>query len=739
MLRAVLAIIVALLPTAQPRGLLHRTVDLDVGEAAMMVLSDGAKAHVRVVDLNETRDAFRSAVREAVVAVEVNGVKGELVAGNYRLPVPIGGVQIDCPITRGSRANSTEDHWGLDKAVRLRVWPAGSPWIEPGTFLYPARQRWFASGTQMSNEPTFVDGGEVPADKKIYYHAGLDIGGAEGLVDVVAATNGLVVSSGTDRLAGHEDTPVAPRYDVVYVLDNRGWYYRYSHMKTIDAAIKPGASVKMGQKIGVLGKEGGSGGWSHLHFEVKSRQPSGKWGTEEGYAFLWQAYQNEFQPAVIAVARPHHLVSVGESVTLDGRRSWSRDGSLRYEWTFNGSTSTMDPAATTGPVVDRRYDRPGVYSEILKVSNAAGDVAYDFAVVQVIDPKEPAALPPSIQAAFAPTRNIKPGDPVTFKVRTFRTTDGEETWDFGDGTPPVKVKSDGNVDIHDPNGFAVTDHRYARPGDYIVRVSRTNRRGFTGTAHVWVHVDQAPAAFTWPDGKQVALSLSFDDARNSQVEGGTALLDRHGVKATFYVVPSAVERRLAGWKQAAASGHEIANHSLNHACSGNFDWSRAKALEDYTLDRMRAELVESNRQIAALLNVPPPESFAYPCGQTSVGRGVSTQSYVPVAASLFVTARGWLDEAPNDPGYVDFAQLTGIESDGKDFDAILSIVENAKKTGAWVVLAGHDMGRDGSQTTRLAMLEKLCAYATDPANGVWIAPVGTVARYVRDRRSVVPK
>ena len=75
----------------------------------------------------------------------------------------------------------------------------------------------------------------------------------------------------------------------------------------------------------------------------------------------------------------------------------------------------------------------------------------------------------------------------------------------------------------------------------------------------------------------------------------------------------------------------------------------------------------------------------------------------------------------------------------KDFDAILSIVENAKKTGAWVVLAGHDMGRDGSQTTRLAMLEKLCAYATDPANGVWIAPVGTVARYVRDRRSVVPK
>ena len=49
-------------------------------------------------------------------------------------------------------------------------------------------------------------------------------------------------------------------------------------------------------------------------------------------------------------------------------------------------------------------------------------------------------------------------------------------------------------------------------------------------------------AFTWPTGRRVAVSLSFDDGRASQVEGGTALLDRHGVKATFYVVPSAMER-----------------------------------------------------------------------------------------------------------------------------------------------------------------------------------------------------
>ena len=258
--------------------------------------------------------------------------------------------------------------------------------------------------------------------------------------------------------------------------------------------------------------------------------------------------------------------------------------------------------------------------------------------------------------------------------------------------------------------------------------------GVVATCFLLLATCEAQQPFAWPDGKKVAVSLSFDDARNSQVDAGIALLDRFGVKATFYLTASSIERKLDGWKRAAAGGHEMANHSLNHPCSGNFAWSRSKALEDYTLDQMRRELIEANDRIRTLLGVTP-QSFAYPCGQTTVGRGVKTQSYVPVTAELFVTARGWLDEAPNDPAFVDFAQLTGIESDGKDFDQILPIIENARKTGLWVVFAGHDMGAGGAQTTRLSMLEKLCAYANDPANGVWIAPVAAVAGYVKDKRA----
>ncbi len=241
------------------------------------------------------------------------------------------------------------------------------------------------------------------------------------------------------------------------------------------------------------------------------------------------------------------------------------------------------------------------------------------------------------------------------------------------------------------------------------------------------------ADFHWPEGKRIAVSLSFDDARYSQVEGGTALLDKYGVKGTFYLVPGTAKERLAGWKKAVASGHEIGNHSLVHPCTGNFAWSRQKAIEEYTIGKMRAELIQSNKEIEQLLGVKP-KVFAYPCGQTYVGRGVNTKSYVPVVAELFLTGRGWLDEGPNDPAFCDFAQLTGMEMDGKDFPQIKAILESARQNQSWVVFGGHEMGESGPQTTRLSMLAKLIEYANDPANGIWLAPVGTVAEYIKNNR-----
>lgn len=246
---------------------------------------------------------------------------------------------------------------------------------------------------------------------------------------------------------------------------------------------------------------------------------------------------------------------------------------------------------------------------------------------------------------------------------------------------------------------------------------------------------QETGAFPWPDGKTMAISLTWDDGRKSQVETGTPLLDKYGVKATFYVVPSLVEEALPGWQTAVKNGHEIGNHSLLHPCSGNFLWAREVALEEYTLARMNEELGKANEKVRQLLNVTPTE-FAYPCGQTFVGRGRETQSYVPLVTDRFVSGRTWLDEVPNDPAYCDLAQLTGVEMDGKDFDEIKALIETARKDGLWLILAGHDIGEKNIQTTEVEMLNRLLPYLQDPANGIWVAPVGEISAYVKEKRGL---
>ena len=245
------------------------------------------------------------------------------------------------------------------------------------------------------------------------------------------------------------------------------------------------------------------------------------------------------------------------------------------------------------------------------------------------------------------------------------------------------------------------------------------------------------SGFQWPEGKVMAVSLTFDDARTSQVEKGIPLLDQFGVKATFYISPENLLNNIDAWKRAVNNGHEIGNHTLVHPCSGNFEWSRHKALEDYTLQKMVMELDSASRFIKKHIGIHP-VSFAYTCGQTFVGSGKNTQSYVPVVSALFETGRGWLDEGANDPDYCDMSNLTGLELDGKSFDEAKNIIEQAKNKGQWLIFAGHEMDDEGYQTSLLSTIEAICNYASDPSNGIWMDNVHNIASYIKEQRGETP-
>lgn len=245
---------------------------------------------------------------------------------------------------------------------------------------------------------------------------------------------------------------------------------------------------------------------------------------------------------------------------------------------------------------------------------------------------------------------------------------------------------------------------------------------------------QQKKRFEWPEGKVMAISLTFDDARLSQVDKGIPVLDKYGIKGTFYVSLRSVEKRLDAWKNAAQNGHDIGNHSLLHTCSVNLGGGNG-GLESYSLERMKMEIDSAGRVIKKILGIET-VSFAYPCGQTFIGRGLDTRSFVPLIATMFESGRGWLDEAPNDPLYCDMAQLTGMKLDGMTFDQVRPLIESAKKSGKWLILAGHEMNESGTGlTTFLSTVEELCKYASDPANGIWIDNVHNIASYVKARRA----
>lgn len=240
--------------------------------------------------------------------------------------------------------------------------------------------------------------------------------------------------------------------------------------------------------------------------------------------------------------------------------------------------------------------------------------------------------------------------------------------------------------------------------------------------------------FEWPSGKRCAISITFDDARQSQLDAAIPILDRYGVKASFYVSLAPFEARLDGWRAAAHRGHEIGNHSTTHPCSGNFKFSRHAALEEYDLDRIRADIAQAGDRIESLIGRRP-VTFAYPCGQKYVGRGIDTRSYVPVVAESFLAGRGFREEYMIDPAFADLAQLAGIEFDGMTEADLTRELSNARDEGKWLILAGHEVGEDGYQTVPTPTLEVLCRKATDPESGIWCATVEDVARYIIAQRA----
>lgn len=241
----------------------------------------------------------------------------------------------------------------------------------------------------------------------------------------------------------------------------------------------------------------------------------------------------------------------------------------------------------------------------------------------------------------------------------------------------------------------------------------------------------------WPQNYAGAVSLTFDDALETQLENAIPLLDRTQLAATFYVNPGRSdlwESQLPQWQQAVQSGHEIGNHTEGHPCSCNFGFDDCFCLEKLGLDDI-AETIDQAEQALDMLfpSQKNKRSFCYPCYQSYVGAGKTRQSYVPLVAERFRGARGGGERA-NDPLKIDLAYIWALDVQGKSGAQMIHFVEQAVAQGQWAVLCMHGVGGQHLAIGTDALAE-LIDFLYSKRTTIWTDTLISVTDYILKRRT----
>jgi peptidoglycan/xylan/chitin deacetylase (PgdA/CDA1 family) len=224
------------------------------------------------------------------------------------------------------------------------------------------------------------------------------------------------------------------------------------------------------------------------------------------------------------------------------------------------------------------------------------------------------------------------------------------------------------------------------------------------------------------DNHSAAVSLTFDDARAVQLDVAVPELNKRHLRATFFVIVSKLTR-LDDWRKAQLEGHEIGNHSLTHPHPDVLN----KADEEIQVEDAKLFL-DSNFRSDIL-------TFAYPYAEISPGFAYWVKRYN-------FAARGW--RGTGDLLYVasesdpDWYNLPSQPASTKyDLDIYKGWIDKAVSMHAWTTLQIHGIGDPSTgwepipKTTFTSLLDYLRA---EQDKGLWVAPFGEVAAYLRAQR-----
>lgn len=429
----------------QPRATLPLVFELDLGQARQIRVTGPAGPVERSVQLLAVREFYwpnhhipdlaqRRVFRSAEVDVEVSGTRTTLLARPFEMPRTINGLRLNVETTRGwATAPQLDPMPEVRGAVRFSCVAAGAPW-GPSELRFPVRNyRWRAN----TYGNTWL--ALVPYNQH-YYHRGEDFGAIPDQLEVIASLGGMITRSPLPD--GDKDSNGLR----IRCLSGVDLDYYHMDLETIVPCRTNGAAVKTGDPLGCTGMT-----WAGR--KSQHNDPHLHWGVSVGgvplasYPFVVEAYLRDYADPLLAVAGGYHYALPGETVELDASRSLARPGRriVRYQWRLH------DGREVDGPRASVQANRPGLFSEELRVLADDGSEDRDYAQLRVWNAK--------IGAPFAagwfyhwPVRGGRPGAQILFWNRLYKTT-GPVEINFGDGSGPVRM-------------YQEITHAYGKAGTY---------------------------------------------------------------------------------------------------------------------------------------------------------------------------------------------------------------------------------------------------------------------------------
>ncbi len=242
----------------------------------------------------------------------------------------------------------------------------------------------------------------------------------------------------------------------------------------------------------------------------------------------------------------------------------------------------------------------------------------------------------------------------------------------------------------------------------------------------------AQAAYPWPHGERAAVSLSYDDALDSQLDNAIPVLNRHGLRGSFFLQLSspAVGKRMAQWRAAAKRGHELGNHTLFHQCSKLVDgheWVQShRNLDTMSVAQMKDQVLLANTMLQAI-DGKRERTMTVPCGDITAQDG----DYLASVAGEFVAIRyghpSTMDRPMREvdpyamPGHVP-VNLSGLQ--------LIALVKQAGERGAMLNLTFHGIGGDHLAVSSEAH-EELVRYLAANRKVYWTDTFLNVMKHVK--------